>query len=101
MAPEPAASTPTVQALLGVLADRPHTSAAELAEAAGIGRSTATKLLGTLAGQGRVLRRPGAHAGGRRTPDRWTLIPTTTQDAEAAGTAAIARRSLAPLLVRR
>jgi biotin operon repressor len=81
MAPEPAPSRPTVHALLGVLADRPDTSAAELAEAAGIGRSTATKQLGALAGQGRVLRRPGGYAGGRRTPDRWTLIATTAQDA--------------------
>jgi predicted transcriptional regulator len=76
MGPEPAISSPTVHALLGVLADRPDSSAGELAEAAGIGRSTATKLLGALAGQGRVLRRPGGYAGGRRSPDRWTLIAT-------------------------
>jgi predicted transcriptional regulator len=88
MAPDPAL-TPTSQALLEALADRPGTTAAEVAAAAGIGRSTASKLLATLATQGRVLRRPGGQQGGRRTPDRWTLITTidTGQDARAASTA--------------
>jgi predicted transcriptional regulator len=89
MAPVPAAPIPTLQALLDALADRPDTTAAELAEAAGIGRSTASKLLAALATQGRVLRRPGGHQGGRRTPDRWTLITTTdtARDTNAASTA--------------
>jgi predicted transcriptional regulator len=69
----PATPTPAAQALLGALA-----------EAAGIGRSTATKLLATLAAHGRVLRQPGGHKEGRRTADRWTL-PTSapTQDPDA------------------
>jgi hypothetical protein len=65
--------TPAAQALLGALADRPGATATELAAAAGIGRSTASKLLATLAVNGEVLRQPGGHQGGRRTPDRWTL----------------------------
>jgi predicted transcriptional regulator len=71
------------------VADRPGATAAELAGTAGIGRSTASKLLAALATQGRVLRRPGGQQGGRRAPDRWTLITTTdtTQDAGAASTA--------------
>jgi DNA-binding MarR family transcriptional regulator len=67
--------TPAAQALLGALADRPGATAPELAQAAGIGRSTATKLLATLASQGRVLRQRG----GRRAADHWTL-PTPTQE---------------------
>jgi predicted transcriptional regulator len=89
MAPARAAPIPTLQALLDALADRPDTTAAELATATGIGRSTASKLLATLATQGRALRRPGGQQGGRRTPDRWTLITTTdtTPDSTAASTA--------------
>jgi hypothetical protein len=72
--------TPAAQALLGTLADRPGATATELAEAAGIGRSTASKLLATLATEGQVLRQPGGHKDGRRTPDRWTLpTPAPTQ----------------------
>jgi predicted transcriptional regulator len=85
-----ATPTPTVKALLDALVGRPDTTAAELAEAAGIGRSTTSKLLAALATQGRVLRRPGGYHGGRRTSDRWTLIATTTgttQDAAAASMA--------------
>src|SRR6266545_1163891 len=72
MASAPTTSTPAAEALLGALADRPGASAAELAAAAGIGRSTAGKLLATLAAQGRVERQPGGLRNGRRTADRWT-----------------------------
>jgi DNA-binding MarR family transcriptional regulator len=81
MAAPPTPATPAADALLAALADRPGASAAELAAAAGIGRSTATKLLATLAGQGRVLRQSGGREDGRRTADRWTLpTPATAQD---------------------
>jgi hypothetical protein len=45
-------------------------TATELATAAGIGRSTASKLLATLADQGRVLRQSGGHKDGRLDLDR-------------------------------
>jgi DNA-binding MarR family transcriptional regulator len=81
MASTPTPASPAAQALLDALADRPGATVTELADAAGIGRSTATKLLATLAGQGRVLRQPGGHKGGRRVADRWTLpMPTTAQE---------------------
>ena len=81
MASAPTPATPAAEALLDALAARPGTTAAELAVAAGIGRSTAGSLLATLAAQGRVLRQPGGHKDGRRTPDRWTLAtPAPTQD---------------------
>jgi DNA-binding MarR family transcriptional regulator len=72
MAPTPAAPSSTA-ALLDALADRPGATAADLAETAGIGRSTAGKLLAALAAEGRVLRQPGGHQHGRRAADRWTL----------------------------
>jgi predicted transcriptional regulator len=75
MTAAPTPATLSAEALLGALADRPGATAAELSEAAEIGRSTAAKLLATLADQGRVLRQPGGHHGGRRAADRWTLPP--------------------------
>jgi predicted transcriptional regulator len=84
-----AAPTPAAEALAGALADRPGATATELAKAAGIGRSTAAKLLATLADQGRVLRQPGGHHDGRRAADRWTLpAPLPTQNLGAPPTAA-------------
>jgi predicted transcriptional regulator len=73
MAAAPTSVTPAAQALLGALADRPGATASELAAAAGIGRSTATKLLATLAAKGGVERQPGGHKDGRRAADHWTL----------------------------
>jgi predicted transcriptional regulator len=86
MAPTPAAAPSSAQALLGALADQPGATAADLAEAAAIGRSTAGKLLASLQAEGRVVRQPGSHQHGRRAADRWTL-PTPpvspTEDPEA------------------
>ena len=73
MAAAPTPATPAAEALLAALADRPAATATELTEAAGIGRSTAAKLLASLAGQGSVLRQSGGLKDGRRAPDRWTL----------------------------
>jgi predicted transcriptional regulator len=75
MTAEPTPATPAAEALLGELADRPGATATELAEAAGIGRSTAAKLLASLADEGRVLRQPGGRHDGQRAADRWTLPP--------------------------
>ena len=89
MAAAPTPATPAAEALLGALTDRPGATATELAEAAGIGRSTAAKLLATLADQGRALRQPGGHHDGRRTADRWTLpTPPPSPDPGAPPTAA-------------
>jgi DNA-binding MarR family transcriptional regulator len=79
MAAAPTPPTPAAESLLSALTDRPGATATELAEAAGIGRSTAAKLLATLANQGRVVRQPGGHHDGRRAAYRWTLptaLPT-------------------------
>ncbi|WP_418153391.1 MarR family transcriptional regulator [Actinoalloteichus caeruleus] len=56
----------------------PGKSAAELAGIAGIGRSTATKLLAAWAKEGSVTRTSGIATGGRRVADRWTITPDTS-----------------------
>jgi DNA-binding MarR family transcriptional regulator len=96
MAAAPTPATPATQALLHALADRPGATATELAEAAGIGRSTATKLLATLAGQGRVLRQPGGHKDGRRAGGRWTLPTSAAARDPGAPTAAAPAAPIAP-----
>jgi hypothetical protein len=90
--------TPAARALLDALADRPGATATELAEAVGIGRSTATKLLATLATQDQVLREPGGLKDGRHTPDRWTLpSPASTGDPGAPSTTTSAASAEQPL----
>jgi len=69
-----AARTPSVEAILDALRQRPGATATELAETAGVGRSTAGKALATLEAQGRVARQRGASEGGRPAPDLWTLV---------------------------
>jgi ribosomal protein S25 len=98
MAAAPTPVTPAAQALLSALANRPGATASELAEAAGIGRSTATKLLAALAAQGQVLRQPGGLKHGRRTTDRWTLpTPASTEDPGASSTVTSAAAAEQPL----
>ncbi|MFJ9174922.1 MarR family transcriptional regulator [Streptomyces sp. NPDC102360] len=53
---------------------------AELALAAGLGRSTTGKALTTLESHGLAVRTPGGHDGPRRTPDRWHPAPAPAQD---------------------
>ena len=50
----------------------------ELAEAAGIGRSTASKALAALEDEGKVRRLPGGREGGRRRADHWAPPEATT-----------------------
>jgi hypothetical protein len=59
--------------VIAALAGHPGSTAAELAEAAGMGQSTATKALAALEADGRALRLPGGRGqNGRRQPDRWS-----------------------------
>lgn len=73
MAPTPT----TADKLLAALAKNPGATAAELAEAAGIGRSTANKALAVLEAEGRVSRTARGPEGGRRQPDRWNLVTSS------------------------
>jgi len=62
--------------VLDALAARPGVSAAELAEALGIGGSTAAKHLAALEAAGAVRREPGGCQAGRRLADRWSTTAT-------------------------
>lgn len=77
-------TTSTAEAVLAALADG-ATSAAEVAERAGIGRSTATKALAALADQGKVTRKSGGRDGARRLPDGWSLRAAKTRRRTAKG----------------
>jgi predicted ArsR family transcriptional regulator len=70
------ASTATREAVLTALARGGDMTAAQVADAAGIGRSTATRLLAALTVDGQLARTPGGRDGARRLPDRWTLVAT-------------------------
>jgi DNA-binding transcriptional ArsR family regulator len=61
------------QAVMRALKTRPRVSAAEVASAAGVGRSTASKTLARLEGAGGVQRIEGGREGRRRMPDRWMI----------------------------
>jgi hypothetical protein len=61
-----------------VLADKPGSTTAELALAAGVGRSTAAKILARWHRDGAAVRTP---ADSPRKPDAWTLAPTDTSTA--------------------
>ncbi len=61
------------QAVLNALASKPEATAAEVAAAAGVGRSTAGKVLARLASSGEVCRSEGGRDGARRLPDRFAL----------------------------
>ena len=81
MAPtqEPSSS----EAILAALTHHPGATAAELAEAAGIGRSTAAKALAALEGAGKARHTLGGRDGARRLPDRWTVTPPAKRVARA------------------
>jgi hypothetical protein len=57
-------------------------TAAELALAAGLGRSTTGKALVTLEQHGLAVRTPGGHDGPLRTPDRWRAAPNSNSNTE-------------------
>ncbi|MFZ3560825.1 helix-turn-helix domain-containing protein [Streptomyces sp. BH055] len=63
------------------LIDAPGATAAELALAAGLGRSTAGKALATLEEHGLAVREEGGRTGARRTPDRWRVTHATNSTA--------------------
>lgn len=62
------------------LGARPGASAAGLAEALGIGQSTAAKHLAALEATGAARREPGGRDGARRLPDRWFAVAEPDAD---------------------
>jgi len=71
------------ESILEGLARYPQATAAELAEAIGIGKSTATRYLAVLEVEGKAVRTPGGWEDGKRFSDRWSLVP---EGSESAGT---------------
>jgi DNA-binding transcriptional ArsR family regulator len=61
------------QTVMNVLSGQPNVTAAEIATAGKLGRSTVSKTLGKLESAGKVRRSEGGRAGSRRLPDRWRL----------------------------
>ena len=76
----PTGLTGAPAAVYTALVASPGTTAADIALAAGVGRSTAGKALAALEHQGLVTRTPGDQRNGRRLPDRWhpTQPPAAT-----------------------
>ncbi len=68
---------PTPDTVAAALVAQPGATAAELAEAAGIGRSTAAKALAAMEQEGTARRATGGRDGGRRLPDRWHPVGST------------------------
>lgn len=92
--PTPAARARTAaeDKLWEVLHSHPNSTAAELSVAAGIGKSTAAKILAVWSAEGSVMRIGGIAEGSRRAADRWTIIDTDVDidtPADAAGAEAL------------
>jgi DNA-binding MarR family transcriptional regulator len=87
------ATTSTDNPILEALRAAPGATAAELAEAAGVGRSTAGKALQSLEADGLVRRSEGGREGGRRLPDRFEAVTPETAEAPAPGDATARLRS--------
>ncbi|MCA1693757.1 MAG: MarR family transcriptional regulator [Actinobacteria bacterium] len=74
--PATAGRTGAEDKLWATLHAHPATATASLAVLAGIGRSTAGKILTTWAAEGCVARTSGSDQGGRRGADTWTICDT-------------------------
>jgi hypothetical protein len=69
---------PAAHAVLALLDPLGGTTTAELAERAGLGRSTVTKALAALSEAALAVRKPGGHDGARRVADLWFAAAVTT-----------------------
>lgn len=75
-------TTPSAeQTVMSVLADRTEATAAEIATAGKLGRSTVSKTLVKLESAGKVRRSEGGRDGSRRLPDRWRLARSRARKA--------------------
>jgi DNA-binding transcriptional ArsR family regulator len=69
-----ATGAPAAERILEVLADKPGSTAAEIADITKLGRSTISKELAALERAGQASRAPGERQGGRRAADRWSPV---------------------------
>lgn len=83
-----AAKISAEQAVKDALASQPQATAADVAAAAGVGRSTAGKLLARLATSGEVRRTEGGRHGARRLPACFSLASTQPMPAYSEATRA-------------
>ena len=79
--------------VLDALTARPGLSAADLADALGLGQSTAAKHLAALEAAGTARREPGGREAGRRVPDRWSATAPATPAGSSAGSSSGERLS--------
>lgn len=78
----PATLTGAPAKIFETLTTHPGSTSAELAQSAGIGRSTAGKALAALESKGLAVREPGHHGPNHhRTPDQWHPHPETAPTA--------------------
>ena len=80
--------TDTEEKLWQALCTNPNSTAAELSADAGVGRSTAAKILARWANDSSITRSPGIADDGRRAADLWSItnldVPAVTSDPEEA-----------------
>lgn len=81
----PTTTKSPMDAVTAALAAHPEATAADLATAAGVGRSTAGKCLAILEAAGQATRTTGGRDGARRLPDRWATMATPPADPAPAG----------------
>src|SRR5207247_2916908 len=90
--PPTAPDTAVTRGVWAALVAQPGDTATSLADAAGISRPTAAKVLGSLEKAGLVTRTEGGREGSKRLPDHWQpVIPTEETDPSASETAAVAK----------
>lgn len=70
------------QKVAEALSGSPGSTVSEVADAVGIGRSTAHQYLAALIDDGKVQRNVGGRDGGRRLPDHYSLVASEATSAE-------------------
>jgi hypothetical protein len=78
----------TKKAIIEVLTSASEATAAQVAVSAGVGRSTAGKMLAQLESDGEVRRTEGGREGNRRLPDLWSLVGKQPASAASEGKSA-------------
>ncbi len=86
----------TKQAIVEVLTAASEATAAQIAVSAGVGRSTAGKMLAQLESDGAVRRTEGGRDGNRRLPDVWSLVGEQSASAAGEGKSAKAPSAVKP-----
>ncbi len=89
----------TPERVLAAVVASSGATATDLAEATGLGRSTATKALAALEQAGHVARTTGGRDSGRKQPDQWSPPAADTHPADAAEAGRLGKGQLGSLVV--